>query len=103
MVINVRSLQIKAGKGEEALEWSKELVQYVNDNLAFPHPVQLIRPIFGSDTDRMVWVGTYENLGQFEEKMAIFSNDEGVKERLKKIDDLFEPHSFQNQVYRVVE
>ena len=103
MVINVRSLEIKAGKGEEALEWSKELVQYIKDNLSPPHPIQLLQPLFGSDMGRMISVATHDNLGQYEERMKILYEDEGVKERLKKMPDLFEPHSFQNQVYQVVE
>jgi len=35
--------------------------------------------------------------------MNIAHEEAGVKERLKKAEDLFEPHSFQNQVYEVIE
>jgi len=59
---NLRSLQIKAGKREEALEWSKELLQYTKDHLALPHPIQLLQPLFGNDTDRIAWVFTFDNL-----------------------------------------
>jgi len=99
MVINARSIQIKAGKEKEALEWSKEIVQYMKDNLDIS--VQTLQPLFGSDMDRMTWVGTYDNLAEYEKQLKRVDEDEGVKERLKN--DLFEPHSFQSQMYQVVE
>lgn len=101
MVINTRSLQIKAGKGEEVLEWSKEIAQYIEHNLNIP--VEIVQLLFGSDMDRIAWVSRYDNLGQLEERLKAVDEDEGVKERLKKVEDLFEPHSFQNLVYQVVE
>jgi len=103
MVINVRSIQVKTGKWGEALEWSKEITRYMTDNLAWAHPSQILQPLFGSDTDRMVWVVTYDNLGEYEKEVKRFDEDEGAKERMGKAGDLFEPHSFQNQVYQVIE
>ena len=101
MVINTRSIQIKAGKREEALEWSKEIAQYIEDNLKIP--VEIVQQLFGIDADRIAWVARYDNLAEYEKQIKRFDEDEGAKERMKKMGDLFEPHSFQSQMYQVVE
>jgi len=82
-----RSIQVAGGKNLEAVQWAKEVTEYLNgkqpDNKA-----QAFSSRFG-DVNEMAWQIDFEDLAALDKYQQFFNTDQGYWEMVKKAEDLF--------------
>jgi hypothetical protein len=70
----VRTGQIKTGKGREAMEWAKKVTGYINNT--YPESNYEILSNIGSDLSQLHAISRFESLAQFEAYLAKLASDE---------------------------
>lgn len=77
-----RSIQAKMGKMQEAIQWAKEVAEYLNAH----HPetsVQVFTGRFGT-WNTIYWVSELKDLAALERWQAQFTSDEGYQKLGRK-------------------
>lgn len=75
------------GKFLEALQWAKEVAEYINTNYS-PVSVQAYSEVFG-DLGKVHWYADYEDLATIERINAQLQTDQGYQAMIKKSENLF--------------
>ena len=83
MIREQRSATIKAGKTREALEWAKEVVEYLNQNYPEQH-CEALREVWGSRHGRLCFFTDVENGVALAELARKRARDENLLELTQK-------------------
>ncbi|MGD8404967.1 MAG: hypothetical protein PVJ21_15000 [Anaerolineales bacterium] len=82
-----RSIRARVGKGLEAVQWAKEVTDYVNSKQP-DHEAQAFSSTFG-DINLLVWHVDFEDLAALDKFSKFFETDQGYLELVRKAADLF--------------
>ena len=82
-----RSIRTKGGKAVEAVQWAKEVTDYVNSKQP-NYKAQAFASQFG-DVNMLVWHVDFEDLAALDKYGKFFNTDQGYLELVKKASDLF--------------
>lgn len=89
-----RTGHISRGKLLEALQWAKEVAEFINTNYSTVS-VQAYSEIFG-DIGKVHWYADYEDLATIERINAQLLTDQGYQAMINKSADLFIEGSFHD-------
>lgn len=95
-----RTVRLSRGKFREAVQWTKEYLDYVNSNYA-PMSFQAYAEIFG-DIGALHWFGDFEDLATFDEFVARIREDEESTALIKEGADLFVEASGHETLFRLL-
>lgn len=87
MVRLFRKARAHSDKFPQALQWSKEVAEYLNANYQ-GFSIQVFLESFG-DMNTIYWFSDFENLAEIETFNARLMADQQYWERLSQIGDLF--------------
>jgi hypothetical protein len=82
-----RTIRAKVGKGLEAVQWAKEVTNYVNSKQP-DYKTQAFSSTFG-DINLLVWHVDFEDLAALDKFSKFFETDQGYLELVRKAADLF--------------
>ena len=82
-----RSIQVAGGKNLEAVQWAKEVTDYLNSKQS-NFKAQAFSSRFG-EVNEMVWQIDFEDLAALDKYQQFFNTDQGYWEMVKKADGLF--------------
>ena len=77
MILFTRSVQVRMGKGQEALQWAQEVAAHLNQTQPGRMPLRVFTEVFGpAGIGAIYWVGEYEDLASLEVLTAQRQADE---------------------------
>lgn len=98
MIILMRSIKVRMGKGEKAVNWAKEINKYINEK--FPgKKIRLLQNRFGSVTD-IIWIGDFDSLSDLDNWQNKLGADDGYNNKIQEVweQKLFLDGSTEDQV-----
>lgn len=103
MILFIRRAKYRAGKGNEAMKWAKEITQYVNEKF----PITKLKPYynrFGSISD-IIWIGEIEDLVTLNQLQNDVETDHGYLKLMQQAWDanFLVDASFEDQVLVSIE
>ncbi|HWR88171.1 MAG TPA: hypothetical protein VN277_07120 [Acidiferrobacterales bacterium] len=97
MIFTVRQVSIMPGKTSAALAFASEITEYIKG--AHKLDLQLIRPV-GGNPSRVAWLGRYNDLAAYGEKMNALAADKRFAELSAKTADLWVPGSMHDDIWQ---
>lgn len=82
-----RSIRAKGTKILQAIQWAKEVTDYVNGKQP-DYKVQVFSSAFG-DVNMLVWHADFEDLAALDKYGKFFNMDQGYQELVMKAAELF--------------
>ena len=95
-----RSIRAKGSKFLEALQWAKEVTEYVNSKQP-NYKAQAYTSAFG-DVNMLVWHVDFEDLADLDKYGKFFNMDQGYQALVKKAADLFIEGSLYDSVFETL-
>lgn len=92
-----RSIRTARGKNIEAVQWAKEVTDYVNSKQP-NYNAQAFSSRFG-DTNMLVWQVDFQDLAELDKYQQFFNTDQGYWGLIKKAADFFIEGSIYDSVF----
>ncbi len=99
MVRWVRTGRAKAGKMSQAVQWAKEIAEYINKKYGVT--VSAFADVFG-EIDTIRWYVDYANLDAIEKLRSELILDRDYLKKVSPVAELFIEGSFHDTVMRVL-
>ena len=102
MIRVVRSSEILSTNRGQAFAWAKELTNYINDSLNPPSPIRVMVARTGDTMNRLIWMGDFESLSQYEQFEKEMLSDDGWREREKRESEVLVLGTVNVQIFQML-